>query len=106
MRIYLDDERNAPDGWIRAYLPEQVIECLKIYPPGAIEEISLDHDLGFDKDGKERTGYEVLLWIEKEVALNNFIPPKMYIHSQNSVGIKKMNQAIEAIQKMVKKIID
>lgn len=29
MKIYLDDIRSAPKGWIRVYWPEEVIEYLK-----------------------------------------------------------------------------
>lgn len=48
MKVYLDDERAAPDGWTRVYWPEEAIELLKT---GAVHEISLDHDLGDDEHG-------------------------------------------------------
>ena len=43
MKVYLDDERSTPDGWVRVYWPEEAIELLKA---GGVTEISLDHDLG------------------------------------------------------------
>lgn len=53
MNVYLDDERETPAGWLRAYLPDEVIKLLKT---GKVKQLSLDHDLGNDTKG---TGYEV-----------------------------------------------
>ena len=69
MKVFLDDERPTPDGWIRAYWPDEVVNLLLT---GSVELLSLDHDLGDDQRG---TGYDVILWIEREVALNGFSPP-------------------------------
>lgn len=55
MKIYLDDERQTPEGWHRVYWPEKAIALLK---QGAVTEISLDHDIGDDDHG---TGYDVVL---------------------------------------------
>lgn len=74
MRVFLDDERATPDGWIRAYWPSEVIELLET---GKVEELSLDHDLGDDERG---TGYDVVLWIEEAVVLRGFRPPKISVH--------------------------
>ncbi|MCP3921097.1 MAG: hypothetical protein GY714_00785 [Desulfobacterales bacterium] len=91
MKVYLDDERDEPEGWIRVYWPEEAIELLKT---GKVEEISLDHDLGDDKHG---TGYDVVLWIEEAVITKGFIPPKMKVHSANSSARLKMEQGIKTI---------
>ncbi len=29
MKVYLDDERPTPDGWLRVYWPEEAITLLK-----------------------------------------------------------------------------
>ncbi len=92
MRVYLDDERVTPDGWIRVYWPEEAIALLE---SGQVEEISLDHDLGDDEHG---TGYDVVLWIEEAVALRGFKPPRMFVHSANSSAKEKMLSGIQAIQ--------
>lgn len=63
MKVYLDDERQAPEGWYRVYWPEEAIALLN---KGDVTEISLDHDLGDDAHG---TGYDVVLWIEEAVLL-------------------------------------
>lgn len=97
MKVFLDDVRDAPPGYERVYWPEEAIAFLTT---GRVELISLDHDLGDDAHG---TGYDVLLWIEKEVFLHGFVPPKMYIHSDNTPARNKMNAAIEAINRQYRK---
>lgn len=93
MRVFLDDERETPEGWLRVYWPEEAIELLKT---GAVTEISLDHDLGDDERG---TGYSVILWLEEQVVLHGMVPPIMRVHSANSSARLKMEAAIEAINR-------
>ena len=95
-KVYLDDERDTPDGWIRVYWPEEAIELLKT---GQVEEISLDHDLGDDERGN---GYDVVLWIEEAVFTEGFIAPKMKVHSANVSARIKMESGIRAINKRLK----
>ncbi len=61
-------------------------------------DISLDHDLGNDDRG---TGYDVVLWIEEQVALHCFVPPTMKVHSANVSARTKMESGIRAIEAMV-----
>jgi hypothetical protein len=91
MKLYLDDERKTPVGWIRVFWPDEAIAWLKTE---MVTEISLDHDLGDDDRG---TGYDVILWIENEVMTNNFIPPQINIHSANVSARLKMELGIMAI---------
>ena len=93
-KLYLDDVRNPPFGWKLVKWPDEMTEILKT---GKVKEISLDHDLGDDTRG---TGYDVLLWIEKEVATKGFIPPKIHIHTANISARRKMEMAVKAIQKL------
>jgi|688.fasta_scaffold104579_1 hypothetical protein len=69
MKVYLDDERTTPEGWTRVYWPSEAIELLQT---GQVTELSLDHDLGNDARG---TGYDVVLWVEEQVAMHGFVPP-------------------------------
>jgi len=91
MKVFLDDERDTPAGWVRTYWPEEVIELLK---SGNVTEVSLDHDLGDDAHG---TGYSVLLWIEEQVFVNGMRPPALLVHSANSSARQKMEAAIASI---------
>ena len=96
MKVYLDDERETPEGWVRVYWPNEAIELLKT---GKVTEISLDHDLSDDERG---TGYDVVLWIEEAVATTNFKAPTMNVHSANSSARDKMNLGIQNIIKLSK----
>ncbi len=92
MKVYLDDERATPEGWVRVYWPDEAIRLLEA---GEVTEISLDHDLGDDERG---TGYDVVLWIEEQVALHGFRPPAMKVHSANISARLKMEGGIRAIE--------
>lgn len=97
MKVYLDDRRPAPDGWLRTFTVAETINTLKYYP---VSELSLDHDLGrFGiKDGKEEKGIHVLDWIYEQVVLFGYIPPKIYIHSDNASGVQYMKLLLDRIE--------
>lgn len=94
MRIWLDDERPAPRGWVACRWPHEVIAMLE---RGGVEAVSLDHDLGDDSRG---TGYEVLAWIEEAVALRGFVPPTIRIHTANPAARQRMEAAQNAILRL------
>ena len=79
------------------YWPNEAIDLLETR---AVVEISLHHDLGNDERG---TGYDVVLWIEEAVALRDFTPPKIKVHSANSSARQKMVAGIQMIDKFSKK---
>ena len=91
IKLFLDDERIPPEGWVHVRCPKKAIETLKTWK---IAEISLDHDLGDDAGG---TGYDVILWIEKAVATKGFVPPRMNVHSANPSARQKMEAGIKSI---------
>ena len=93
MKVFLDDLRTEPDGWVRVFWPDQAIVLLE---SGLVTDISLDHDLGDDQRG---TGYDVLLWIEEVVHLRNFSPPRIQVHSANTSARLRMLIAISAIER-------
>lgn len=93
MKVFLDDERETPSGWVRVHWPEEAIALLET---GNVSEISLDHDLGDDEHG---TGNDVVLWIEEAVVTRGFQPPLIHVHSANSSAKHKMELGISQIQK-------
>ena len=97
MKVFLDDERTAPPGWVQVRWPDEAIELLK---SGEVVELSLDHDLGDDERG---TGYDVLLWIEEQVACHQFTPPHITVHSANPAARIRMEAAIRAIHARLNK---
>ena len=98
VKIYLDDERKTPSGWVGVTTPKQAIDMLKKYD---VDEISLDHDLG--DDDKIGTGNDVLLWIEEQVFTNpKFKCPKIKIHTANPSARKKMELGLRSIKRKLK----
>ena len=94
VKVFLDDERSPPDGWVLVRWPEEAIELLET---GDVTHLSLDHDLGDDERG---TGYDVILWLEEAVALRGFEPPVVTVHSANTSARVKMSQGIASIERL------
>lgn len=96
MKVFLDDERQTPEGWVRVYWPDEAIALLR---SGEVTHLSLDHDLGDDTRG---TGYDVVLWIEQGVAQHDFIPPAITVHSANTSARVKMEAGVKSIERLAK----
>jgi Cyclic-phosphate processing Receiver domain len=98
MKVWLDDRRTPPDeDWLWV---ETSAEAIALLRDNEVEELSLDHDLAiFDADGREETGYDVLLWIEEQVNLHRYHPPRLNVHSANPPARKRMEEAIQAIER-------
>ena len=111
IKVYLDDERSAPDGWVHVKTPAQTIALLET---GEVSHLSLDHDLGDDEN--IGTGYDVVLWMEEQVFLSDrknyynalgtpeqvprtrFTPPEnITVHSANVSARGKMEAGIKNI---------
>lgn len=97
-KLYLDDERTPPEGWLVAKTAKQAIELLS--NNNDISVVSLDHDLGPIESG---TGYDVLLFIEECTFLDeNYLPPKVLIHTANPSAYVKMKLGADKINKIRK----
>lgn len=106
MNLWMDDIRDPEHygkaDWLWAHTAFEAILALR---RGDIEEASFDHDLtmeqmvvgGFNArihDDGVKSGYDVLLWLEQNP---QYWPPKgIAVHSQNSAGRQRMEQAIRA----------
>lgn len=96
-KVYLDDERKAPQGWIQT---KTSYETIKLLQERKVSELSLDHDLGDILKDACGTGYDVLLYIEQQVAYCNMVPPRIIIHTANVSARVRMEQAVESIYRM------
>ena len=95
VRVWLDDRRPAPSGWYWCRTPAEAIALIET---GGVEEVSLDHDLGLlDGDGREQTGYDVLVWIEEQLVVDGMVPPSLAVHSANAPAHERMQRAIDSI---------
>jgi hypothetical protein len=88
LRLWLDDVRPAPPGWVHAH---SVNEAIRLIEQGDCTHASLDHDLGeYTEDGGE--GYALVLWM----AEHDCWPPQgIRIHSANVVGVRRMLGVID-----------
>lgn len=86
IKLYLDDLRPTPSGWLGVKTVEEAITALQ---SGRVEEASLDHDLGIE----QRSGYELTVWMKQ----HNIWPAQgVTVHSGNGPGIQNMCQEIES----------
>lgn len=95
IRVWLDDERPAPEGWIAVRWPQEAINWLRTH---RVTHISLDHDLGDDARG---TGYDVIVWIEEEMRRSGFEPPQITVHSANPAARVRMAAGVAAIERYI-----
>lgn len=96
MKVFLDDIRDPPDNsWTVFRSADNHFYGLLHF--GEVTAISLDHDLGEDKD----TGYDVICFLERLAADRRYIPKEILIHTANPVGRKNMEAALRNIQKIV-----
>lgn len=93
MRIWLDDKRPMPEGfdvWCKT-----ADHASKLVSSGKVTHISFDHDLG----SSDNTGYAVALFVEI-LAYDGVIKPFTWeVHSANSVGGKRIKQAMESAER-------
>ena len=94
MKLFVDDERNVPEGWDVARSYNEAIDKLS---SAHYDELSLDHDIAsFDDSGKEKTGYDIALWLaNRKVATGEYVPPKISCHSANPIGRARIEGVIQ-----------
>ena len=93
MKLYVDDRRQPTGDYeVLARTVERAIHHLQ---SGEVTHLSLDHDLG-----GERNGVEVLDWIQREMTENGLVPPEVMVaHSANPAGRAALERAIESIRR-------
>jgi len=96
VKIFLDDERLTPEGWVRVNTVKELIDLYLMHRE-VIDVISLDHDLGENVPD----GQTFLEWLEERVYTQpaNYTPiPVLLIHSANPVGRAEMTATIRKIR--------
>lgn len=94
-KLWLDDERPAPDGWLHVKSAHEAIKALQDNQAATgediITDVSLDHDLGHDVVGN---GYTVASFIEQGAMEGTLRPMRLTVHSANPVGRERMKAAL------------
>lgn len=105
LKLWHDDVRPAPEGWLWARTNEQAKFALR---GGKIKEISLDHDLGYHGVEMPDDPDELLVILEKHKPVNpdtglqlvhwmieeDLVPKRIRIHSWNPPGAAAMSAAL------------
>jgi hypothetical protein len=92
-KLWVDDIRNPPDDtydiartYGDAIIKLQATEYTDIY---------LDHDLADFTDVRERTGYDVVMWLVEQKVMHGFTVPLRYHYlTANPVGRKNMKELV------------
>jgi hypothetical protein len=100
IKVYLDDLRPCPDGWVYVQTAWDAIKLLK---NNDVDEISLDHDLGPHE--KVGCGYNVACFIEEQ-AVAGKKPPITHIHSSNPVGRKNMQMCLDSAWRLYNETLE
>lgn len=98
-RIWLDDEREAPQGWVRTYTAQETIDAL--CHGGRVDEISLDHDLG--SEAVVGNGMDVMDWLLARAQEGRWdcVPTAIHIHTANPVAAARMTWVKRKIEQEV-----
>lgn len=94
MKLWVDDTRVAPEGWLWAKSYKAAMQLLEANDYD-FEVISLDHDLGGNKNG-----YDILCKIEERVNDYQNYKPFIGIHTQNPVAREKMQKVADQINEL------
>jgi hypothetical protein len=94
MKLWVDDRRPAPPGWVWVRSYETAVEIIE-HEGEDITEVDLDHDLcerhyhGDYSDG--RTGDDVLQFL-----LESGYRPVIKLHTTNPEGLDRMTARLES----------
>ena len=93
INLYVDDLRDCPKGFVVARNVDEAIHYLENHQ---VSILSLDHDLGEDREGNLLpTGYDLVkIFCEKGYHVD-----KIYIHTDNGVGRENMYHTLKGAQR-------
>lgn len=95
MRLWIDDVRPAPDGWLWAKSVKDAQAAIMFYERNMVDDeilISLDHDAG-DYHNQGGDYIKVLDWLEEKGIVDTGY--FFHLHSQNPVGVQNMRTIIK-----------
>lgn len=98
VRLWIDDERPIPEGWIcaRTAVQAKFLFEAAVEEGFVIVEVSFDHDLGLGE-----SGYDVATWLEERVAYGHLpAPAALGVHSANPIGVHRLRQVISSIERL------
>ena len=92
MKVYLDDTRDAPEGFERTHTVQETLDLLETRH---VKELSVDNDLGIGF----QEGHIVLDVLENWVHFDPTFPvPIITIHSANAARVPYMKQTAAKLE--------
>jgi hypothetical protein len=94
--LWVDDIRNPPPS-LNCDVARNYEQAIKLLDTDCYDEIYLDHDLGdfSGPEGRERSGYDVLLNIIERKMDGKCVPSIFHILTANPVGRAKFEGMIK-----------
>lgn len=106
MKLFVDDIREAPDGWVLAKTISEAVNSLRNFGTN-ITHISLDHDISIEVDvgGISRPfpspdTFKVVAYFIEELILAGYWEkeyPEITVHSANPVGRREIAAIFDRI---------
>jgi len=93
-RLGIDDCRELSHCSVLCRNYSDGIKALETMGPW--DELFLDHDLASYVDGVEKTGYDVMLFLEQNP---NLLPGEIILVTSNPVGRQRMQVVIDRLYK-------
>ena len=100
IKIWLDDQRNAPEGWIHLHNIEEVERLVELIRGGndfLIDTMSFDFHLAHPKNGLDVMKYLADLCIKEKTKI--FWPKTILYHSNDAKGVEIMRSFAESFEK-------
>lgn len=96
MMVFLDDERQTPEGWVRTY---SVDETKTLLLTRHVAYLSLDNDLGSLDPRTE--GFNIINYLDELVNDDPTFPiPIITVHSSNASRAQSMRLGIQRLEKI------
>ena len=93
INLYVDDLRDCPEGFVIARTVSDAIYYLENFD---VDILSLDHDLGEDRNGHLLpNGYDLV----KTFCERGYRAKRIYLHTDNGVGRENMFQTLKGAQR-------
>lgn len=87
MKLFVDDNREAPEGWT---LAKTITDACRAIATFQFDEISLDHDI----EGYEQENFTPVAYFIGALYQIRHTIPKITLHTGNPVGAERMKQIL------------
>lgn len=93
--IWIDDMRNPPPDMV-CDIARDYAQAVDLLARNIYDILYIDHDLAsFDAEGREKTGYDVLMHIVQMKMDGRLVPREFHLLTANPVGAERMQGIIE-----------